>query len=244
MKDITLYHGSRGGLVGNIQPSSRIRCDFGQGFYMGNKPEQAKTLVYTDTNPIFYTVNFKLSQIPNDKILILNDMDWAYFVLYNRGKLENIKNTDFYKSIRNMQANKDVIIGPIADDNMNAVMRQFENGDITDKALLECIRCIDYGTQYVAKTQYACDCIDIQFQEELNPSHYEEYHKYRIDKIHESEEKVKLIKRQFRNEGQYLDEIISNSTKSPKRLQLEDETKSICNNASDDNTITRKSPAE
>ena len=60
MKEITLYHGSKGGIVGNIEPNSRIRCDFGKGFYMGTKPEQAKTLVYHDAMPIFYTMQFKL----------------------------------------------------------------------------------------------------------------------------------------------------------------------------------------
>lgn len=247
MKDITLYHGSRGGIIGDIHPSSRIRCDFGQGFYMGNKPEQAKTLVYNDTNPILYTVNFKLSQIPNDKILVLKDMDWAYFVLYNRGRLETIKDTDFYKQIQQKSKNKDVIIGPIADDNMNVVMRQFENGEITDKALLECIRCIDYGTQYVAKTQNACDCVNVQLQEDLDLSNYEEYHRYRVERLHESEAKVKNIKRQFRNEGKYLDQIIAEQTKTSKRKQLEDETESMFDNITKHSTNDadkKKTPGE
>lgn len=32
---VTLYHGSKSGIKGNIAPVSRNRCDFGQGFYMG-----------------------------------------------------------------------------------------------------------------------------------------------------------------------------------------------------------------
>lgn len=35
MKEVLLYHGSRGGVIGNIQPISRECCDFGKGFYMG-----------------------------------------------------------------------------------------------------------------------------------------------------------------------------------------------------------------
>lgn len=35
MKEVLLYHGSRGGVIGNIQPISCERCDFGKGFYMG-----------------------------------------------------------------------------------------------------------------------------------------------------------------------------------------------------------------
>lgn len=209
MKDVILYHGSRGGIIGNIEPNSRIRCDFGQGFYMGTKPEQAKTLVYHDSMPMFYTVQFELSRIPENKIVTLSDIEWAFYVLYNRGRLENIKDTKLYQEISNIDKDKDVIIGPIADDNMNQIMRQFENGDITDRVLLECIQCIDYGTQYVAKTKEACNCINIQLEENLDMTRYDEYQKYSNDRRQESMEKVKIIKRQYRGEGKYLDEILN-----------------------------------
>lgn len=32
-KPETLFHGSRGGIEGDIKPISRPRCDFGQGFF-------------------------------------------------------------------------------------------------------------------------------------------------------------------------------------------------------------------
>lgn len=32
---VTLYHGSKSGIRGDIAPISRERCDFGKGFYMG-----------------------------------------------------------------------------------------------------------------------------------------------------------------------------------------------------------------
>ena len=40
-----LYHGSKNGIKGEIQPSSRKHCDFGTGFYMGTEPEQPLTLI-------------------------------------------------------------------------------------------------------------------------------------------------------------------------------------------------------
>lgn len=209
MKDIVLYHGSRGGIVGYIAPCSRVRCDFGKGFYMGTKPEQAKTLVYTDTSPVFYTLNLKMSELDSKNIVQLEGMDWAYFVLYNRGRLEKAKDSDFYKRIANIGNNADMIVGPIAEDNMNMIMRQFSDGDITDVAFMECIKCIDYGTQYVAKTEKACSCIDIQLEEILDASMYDEYRRYSDDRKRESESKVQKIKRQFRNEGKYLDELLN-----------------------------------
>ena len=37
---VLLYHGSKSGLVGDIKPISRERCDFGKGFYMGTTPDE------------------------------------------------------------------------------------------------------------------------------------------------------------------------------------------------------------
>lgn len=59
MENVLLYHGSRGGIQGDIRPNSRPRCDFGQGFYMGTNPLQAKSLVASDTAPYFYVVNLR-----------------------------------------------------------------------------------------------------------------------------------------------------------------------------------------
>ena len=59
MDDIILYHGSRGGLEGSIRPISRVRCDFGKGFYMGESEEQAKGLIVEDSSPVLYTMKLK-----------------------------------------------------------------------------------------------------------------------------------------------------------------------------------------
>lgn len=47
---------------------------------------QAKGLIYIDPEPMLYTVNLKLSEIPNDKILVLEGMDLVYAVLANARK--------------------------------------------------------------------------------------------------------------------------------------------------------------
>ena len=55
-----LYHASRFGISGSIQPISRSRCDFGKGFYMGTDPIQPLTLVCNEKNPVFYTLEFNM----------------------------------------------------------------------------------------------------------------------------------------------------------------------------------------
>ena len=119
MKNIQLYHGSRTGIIGPIQPKSRPNCDFGSGFYMGTKIEQVRSLIYNEKNPMLYTIDLHLENIPDNRILTLSGMDWAFYVLYNRNKLEKIKDTLLYKKISELGNNKDVIIGPIADDTTN-----------------------------------------------------------------------------------------------------------------------------
>ena len=161
MKDLVLYHGSRGGISGSIKTISRERCDFGKGFYMGTNPEQAISLVSGDQAPYFYKLSLALSSVSPFRVAYLNNMDWAYYVLYNREKLENIKGSSFYNKIANLGKDKDFIVGPIADDAMNESMKRFVNNQITDKAFLESIRAIDYGVQYVAKTDFACSKIHI-----------------------------------------------------------------------------------
>lgn len=42
---ITLYHGSKSGIKGEIAPLSREKCDFGKGFYMGTEETQPLTLI-------------------------------------------------------------------------------------------------------------------------------------------------------------------------------------------------------
>lgn len=37
---VLLYHGSKSGIVGEIEPKSRPQCDFGKGFYMGTEVTQ------------------------------------------------------------------------------------------------------------------------------------------------------------------------------------------------------------
>jgi hypothetical protein len=48
---------------------------------------------------------------------------------------------------------------------------------------------------------------------------FEEYQRYRNARKQESEQKVKVIKRQYRSEGKYLDQILEEQTMSSKRKE-------------------------
>ena len=81
-----LYHASRKGIEGKIQPTSRSKCDFGRGFYMGTDPLQPLTLVCNEEKPMFYTLEFNVQELKCLDMKI--GIDWAMMIAYFRGYLE------------------------------------------------------------------------------------------------------------------------------------------------------------
>lgn len=154
-----LYHASRFGLSGNIQPISRSKCDFGKGFYMGTDPIQPLTLVCNEKNPVFYTLEFDLKNLSVLNVEI--GIDWAMLIAYNRGYMDELKGSSLYEKYAHMADGYDVIVGYIANDRMYQVLTDFFESRITDTALTASLSALKLGRQYVAITQKACNQIRI-----------------------------------------------------------------------------------
>ena len=215
MKDIILYHGSRGGIEGKIKPCSRPRCDFGQGFYMGENPQQVKGLVVEDMEPIFYTLKFKLSEIPENKILILDKNEWLNTILACRKKVPEFSSLDIAKNaIKNLKK-YDVVIGPIGDDKMNDAMQAYADGYLTDKGLIACLQYVNFGNQVVALTEFACSKIEIISQREIVGKEADDVREYTI--LLKEYIYLNHIMRQYRGNGLYLDQLIE----SEKQISIE-----------------------
>ncbi len=60
---VTLYHGSKSSIHGDIAPVSRKRCDFGKGFYMGTDRNQPLTLICNFPDARLYTLSVDLSDL-------------------------------------------------------------------------------------------------------------------------------------------------------------------------------------
>ena len=60
---VLLYHGSKSGIEGAIEPKSRKQCDFGKGFYMGTDPGQALTLICDYEKSKLYLVSIDTRQL-------------------------------------------------------------------------------------------------------------------------------------------------------------------------------------
>lgn len=203
---ILLYHGSKRGLQGEIQPLSRKNCDFGRGFYMGTEPEQPLTLICNFPEAHIYKMELDVEKL---KVLDIQvGLDWALLIAYNRGKMEAAKETRLYQKYQQMMTGYDVIKGYIADDRMFVVLDRFFRGEITDKALIESLSVLHLGKQYVAVTEKACRNIKI-----LEGRQLLDQERLRLISISEKNRqegiaKAEEICRKYRREGRFFDEIM------------------------------------
>lgn len=203
---ITLYHGSKSGIRGEIAPLSRERCDFGKGFYMGTDDIQPRTLICNYPKAKMYTLHVDLSDLNILEVEV--GLDWALLVAFNRGKMESVKDSAIYQKFKHMADGYDMIVGYIANDRMFVVLDRFFHGEITDLALIHSLSALKLGKQYVALTPKACEHITVieeqKISEEERERIKEESEKNRSKGIAMAEE----ICRKYRREGRFFDEII------------------------------------
>ena len=153
-----LYHGSKSGIKGDVKPISREACDFGSGFYLGDKPDQPKGLIAAYPNHMFYEIEYdakglSIKQFENDYV---SQIDWALFIAYNREPDKMAQYEKLCQRYKNYNESYDMIVGVIADDKMTQVMNMFFAGVMCDKAFIEALQHIKLGNQYVLKTEEAC----------------------------------------------------------------------------------------
>lgn len=207
---ILLYHGSKSGIEGEIEPKSRKQCDFGKGFYMGTEPSQALTLICDYEKSKFYIVSVAADNLA--QVEVPADSDWAMLVAYHRGRMEKINGSDFYNKYRDMTANKDLVIGNIANDRMFFVIDNFFVGNVTDTALVHSLSALQLGKQYVAVSQKGCDAVRIEAEVSLS------YLERLFMKEVAEENRTKGISlandicKNYRREGMFFDEILDGAT--------------------------------
>ena len=204
---ILLFHGSKSGIVGDIEPKSRETCDFGKGFYMGTEPEQPLTLICDFEQAKFYIVSIDTRAL--DIVEIKTDLDWAMLVARHRGRMEQIKGTAFYEKYSRLDAGKDLIIGSIANDRMFYVLDNFFTGVITDTALVNSLSALRLGKQYAAVTKKACAAVRIEKEIPIFPAE----RLFLRDESESNRQKgIKLandICKDYRREGRFYDEILA-----------------------------------
>lgn len=212
---VLLYHASKSGIEGTIEPKSRKQCDFGKGFYMGTDPSQTLTLICDYEKSKFYIVSVSTENLA--LIEVPADIDWAMLVAYHRGKMEKIDGTPFYNKYRDMTQDKDLIIGNIANDRMFFVIDNFFVGNVTDMALVNSLSALQLGKQYVVISQKGCDAVRIEAEVELS------YLERLFIKEIAEENRARGISlandicKNYRREGMYFDEILDEAKSGGKQ---------------------------
>ena len=212
---VLLYHASKSGIEGTIEPKSRKQCDFGKGFYMGTDSGQTLTLICDYEKSKFYIVSVSTENLA--LIEVPADIDWAMLVAYHRGKMEKIDGTPFYNKYRDMTQDKDLIIGNIANDRMFFVIDNFFVCNVTDMALVNSLSALQLGKQYVVISQKGCDAVRIEAEVELS------YLERLFIKEIAEENRARGISlandicKTYRREGMHFDEILDEAKSGGKQ---------------------------
>lgn len=154
-----LYHGSNTKIQSINLGMCRPYKDFGTGFYLTDKKEQAERMAIRVSKiyggiPVLNTFEIRddFKTLTDIKVKDFGEQtteEWARFVMNNRNKFfENIKDV-----LCNRDNKYDIVIGPVADDNMALLFRQYENKMIDFDTLLKGMIYKKTSSQYSFHTE-------------------------------------------------------------------------------------------
>ena len=154
-----LYHGSNVVIESINLAMCRPYKDFGKGFYLTDIEEQAKQMAKRVSriyggSPVVNTFEIqddfrKMSDIKIKDFGIQTTEEWAKFVMSNRNRAF----TDEVNTLCNRDNKYDIVIGPVADDNMALLFRQYENEIIDFETLLKGMIYKKTSSQYSFHTE-------------------------------------------------------------------------------------------
>lgn len=135
-----LYHGSNVEIERIDLTCSKKGKDFGCGFYLNANLQQALDMAVRTANRMMtgtpvvnmYAFDDSILNNPNDlNIKVFDDysVEWADFVLMNRGNKDDVPLHSY-----------DIVIGPIANDTVGVQIRRYIMGYISIEHLIEELR--------------------------------------------------------------------------------------------------------
>ena len=153
-----LYHGSNVKVTKIDLTKCRPYKDFGQGFYLTDIREQANQMARRVVRmyggkPWVSAFSFDYTDLTQDEIKMLTfDLpckDWALFVLNNRNRSFKL----ISDALCNQDNKYDIVIGPVANDDITYLFRVFASGLIDIEALVRGLEYKTLTTQYSFHTE-------------------------------------------------------------------------------------------
>lgn len=202
------FHGARNAIEGKIDLShSRTELDMGPGFYLGESYEQAASYVFAYPSSSLYL--FDGSNLNGLKTVEYGvDLEWMLLVCYFRRRIDAYAQSPLLKGYLEKAEKADVIIAPIADNNMFETMNQFARGDITDLQAISALSASSLGKQIVLKTEQACAKIEAVDRLYLCPAERKDIEEARKASASTARDKAKLAIEKYRREGRYIEELL------------------------------------
>lgn len=202
------FHGARASIEEDIDLNhSRKDIDIGVGFYMGESYMQSSSYIFMNKKSSIYILT--LNEESNLKIKEYDvSLEWMLMVSYFRGQLNEYRESKIIMKIIDEVSKYDVIVAPIADNNMYEIMNRFSRGEITDQQAINALSASHLGKQYVLKTERACQSATIIDRLYLCKNEREDIENDRREKSIMSLDNAKTSIEKYRRIGKYIEELL------------------------------------
>lgn len=205
--EVLLFHGAKTKIEGELSLGCNKRInDFGNGFYCGESLEQSAMFVATHKNSSLYMLKFAPTDLVCREFAV--DREWMLTIAYYRGRMDEYSQTEVISQLIKANEGADYIIAPIADNRMFEIIDSFIEGEITDVQCQHCLSATNLGKQYVFVSQKALDKITLLERCYLTGSEKNLYLSSRQENFSVNMDKVKLARKQYRNQGEYIEDIL------------------------------------
>lgn len=202
-----LFHGAKTYIDGQISiEKSKNTNDFGRGFYCGESLEQSAMFVANYPESSLYILTFDKTDLHYTQLNV--DRDWMLLIAFFRNKLTAYADHPVIQNLLAKLENVDYIIAPIADNRMFEIIDSFIDGEITDVQCQHCLSATNLGNQYVFVTAKALRQLQILRHCYLASDEKKYYLSYRREESRIGNDKVKIARRQYRGQGEYIEDIL------------------------------------
>ncbi|MBR6071501.1 MAG: DUF3990 domain-containing protein [Acholeplasmatales bacterium] len=205
---IILFHGSKNELIGNpsIEYSDSYK-DFGKGFYLGETFNQSASFVNGYEKSSVYVFDFDMKDVRIKEFNV--SKEWMLLIAYFRGRLNEYKSSNYITKLVEDLKKYDVVIAPIADNQMYTTLDDFISGKITD---LQCLNALDanrLGRQYVfLNDEVINNKLVMKGRFYYCSSEKNDYRNYRLKESEVGKNKVKIALREYAGKGKYIEEML------------------------------------
>lgn len=205
--EVLLFHGAKTQIEGELRLDfSKKKNDFGAGFYCGESLEQSAMFVSTFPSSSLYMLKFNRVGLKGKEFSV--NRDWMLMIAYFRERLGEYADAAIINELVKEVQGIDYIVAPIADNRMFEIIDQFIDGEITDIQCQHCLSATNLGKQYVFVSEKALKQIELLERCYLAESEKEFYLTSRQQSYDMNRDKVKVARKQYRHNGDYIEDIL------------------------------------